>query len=152
MKAVKNENHLYEIEINGRKYEFSKWGAEESYDVLLDLAKICGKPLGIALGAFVGGEDKQIDPNAIGMIMESLTQGIGDKATTKAITKKLVCGLGVSCDAAKINFDQHYKDKLDEMFLVMWAALEVQYGNFFDAVSGIVRSQGAGVLRNRLPT
>ena len=149
----KNESGLYEVEIDGLKYEFEKWGAEDSYDVLLDIAKICGKPLGLAVGALFGkgGLDTDFNPDMIGTVMEALVQGIGDKAITKAITKKLTAEK-CFCDGQKINFNSHYQDRLDHMFKVLLAALEVQYGNFFAALLGLLGSKPSFKgLVNRVP-
>lgn len=135
----KTDAGLYAETIDSLEYEFEKWGAEESLDTLLDIAKITGKPLGLAVGAFfkegVEGEKKEINPDAIGDIMEALVERL-DKKTCMYLIKKLAADK-VFCAGVKIkSFDLHYKDRLDHMFRVVKTALEVQYGSFFGALLG----------------
>lgn len=154
MSAKKNDVGLWEIEIDGKKYEFEKWGADDSLDILLDIAKIVGKPLGAAFGAFVGEDgkvslDRNLDPNLVSLIFEALTERF-DKGTVKPIIKKL-CSDKVHCDGKQIrSFNEHYADDLLHMFRVTQAALEVQYGNFFGALFGIVGSRKTKPVTNQV--
>lgn len=141
MKPVKNESGLYEVIIDERKYEFEKWGAEDSTDTILDIAAIAGKPIGLGIATIFKkddvegkkGLDKAFDPDVVGMILESLSERVGtNKSIIKALIKKLSSDK-VLCDGAKIQFNTHYQDCLDHLFRVVRAALEVQYGNFFAA-------------------
>lgn len=140
---IKNEAGLYEIDIDDKKYEFQKWGAEEALDALLEIAAITGKPLGMGAAAMFGkdenggaGLDKQIDTNIIGTIMEALSTQIGaNKLIIKALVKKL-SSEKVLCDGGPVNFNTHYQDKLAHLFKVVQAGLEVQFGNFFGALLG----------------
>jgi hypothetical protein len=162
MQATRNQQSgLYEAEIDGVKYEFSKWGADDANDVLLDLASILGKPLGMGAAAFFGkdrdGEkklDKTMDPNVIGAIMEALSGQIGaNKVTVKALIKKLAAE-GVFCNGKPITFNTHYADRLGHQFRVVKTALEVQFGNFFGELTGLVGIQvpeGMAGIMNRGP-
>lgn len=154
MKAVRNEaSGFYEVEIDGQRYEFEKWGAEASYDTLLDMAKVIGKPLGLAVAAFGGGGlDEELPKDAVAAVFDAICQGLGDKTLTKALTKKVVAEK-VYCDGKKVVFDEHYKDRLDHMFRVLWAGLEVQYGNFFAAILALVAASQPRLkaLMNRVP-
>lgn len=159
MGAEKNETGLYEAEIDGQKYEFEKWGAEEALSNLLKLSKILGKPLGIAFGAVGKPEegmpgqkllDKELDPNIIAMAIEALTNNL-DEASAISLIKKL-SSQNVFCNGAKIIFNVHYQDKLDHLFKVVYAALEVQYGNFFSAVLGLVGTKQRGVMKRASQT
>ena len=161
MSAVKNEVGMWEIDIDGSRYEFEKWGAEDSMDALLDLAALVGKPLGMGVSAIFGKDegggkdkglfDKEFDPNIIAVIMDALTDRIStNKATCKMLIKKFASDK-VMCDGKRITFNTHYQDRLDHLFRVVKAALEVQYGNFFAAflgASGIKIPQG---IANRNP-
>jgi hypothetical protein len=141
MASQKNAAGLYQVEVDGRQYEFEKWGAEESLSTLLKLSKIAGKPLAQAIAA-IGGDAISIDTKlhldagllstAISALMESMDEG-----TTVSLIKKL-SSEKVLCDGAKISFNSHYQDRLDHLFKVVAAALEVQYGNFFGALLGLV--------------
>ena len=141
MDITKTESGLFSVEIDGQTYEFQKWGAEESLDVLLDLAKILGKPLGSAMAAFAGGEslpiiDRDFKPEIVALIFEGLTSSL-DKVLVKAIVKK-VASDKVFCEGKPVKFDAHYQDRLPHLFKVVQAGLEVQYGNFYAAVLDIM--------------
>lgn len=154
--AEKNESGLYEVEIDDKKYEFEKWGAEESLSNLIKLSKIIGKPLGLAIGAFKQEEKeetslfdtdmKDINIDMLGLALQALTENL-DESACIALIKKL-SSQHVLCDGAKINFNTHYADRLDHLFRVVGAALEVQYGNFFAAVLGLARTRkGKGITQ-----
>lgn len=130
----KNQAGWFEKEIDGQKYEFSKWGAEESLDVLIDISKLVGKPLGMLMA---GGNplEREMTPEIMGAIMDAFMSS-ADKTTVKGLIKKLASGESILCNGAKLNFNQHYEDRLDHLFSVCAAALEVQYGSFFDGIIG----------------
>jgi hypothetical protein len=140
----KNESGLYEIEIDKKRYEFEKWGAEMSLATLIKISKIAGKPLGLFLGSMMSGEsdnvlDKKISPDLLSDACEALVSNM-DETTTIALIKKL-SSEKILCDGRKINFDMHYQDQLGHLFKVVKTALEVQYGNFFEELLGIVKIQ-----------
>jgi hypothetical protein len=139
----KNIEGLYETEIDGRAYEFEMWGAEESMDALLDIAAILGKPLSkfgakavskgvaAALGEEVGND-------SLSAILENLVDQVtGNRAMVMRLVKKLTTHK-VFCERKKIAFDIHYRNELPHAWRVAAVALEVQYGNFFDAASGLI--------------
>jgi hypothetical protein len=138
---------LVEKQVDGSTYEFEKWGAEESLATLAKILKIVGKPLSQLVGSF-GSEDgkklldQEIDSNLLGSAIGSLMESM-DEGSTLALIKKL-SSEKVLCDGAKISFNLHYQDRLDHLFRVVKAALEVQYGNFLAALFanlGVRRTQ-----------
>lgn len=143
MTPTKNDAGLFEVKIEDQVYEFEKWGADESTDVLLDLVAIAGKPLSASVVALFKQDesgkvalDKEADKETFAIIIESLSSGIGaNKALIKSLMKKLASER-VLCSGQKILFNTHYQDRLDLLFKVIRAALEVQYGNFFAALLG----------------
>jgi hypothetical protein len=139
---MKNANGLFEVKIDGEAYEFEKWGAEESLDTLIDLSSMVGKPLGMAVAAIFGkdGLSKEIDPDLMGKVFESLLHNC-TKEKTKPIIKKL-CSEKVFCGGKKIIFDHHYQDRLMHCFKVVKANLEVQYGNFFEELLALTKLRG----------
>lgn len=144
MAVEKNkESGLYDVEVDGLTYSFEKWGADASLDVLLELVKIIGRPLGAAVASLAGKQkdlgsevrsmiDKDFDPDLIGTVFEALTERM-DKGIVKSLIKKF-SSESVLCDGKKIVFNSHYQDRLPHLFKVVQAALEVQYGNFSDAL------------------
>jgi len=147
MEFTKTEMGLYAAEIGGRQYEFSKWGAGEAMDTLLDLASIVGKPLGaMAQGmdpAAAAEKRVEVTIDAIGTIVEQLASQVGaNKKTCLALIRKLATQ-GVLCEGKPVtSFDLHYKDQLAHLFDVLGANLEVQYGNFFGGLAGAFRIVG----------
>lgn len=153
MDICKTEEGLYEVEIKGDKYAFEKWNADESLDVLLDIVPLVGKPLGAATAALTGGDvsllDKEVNPQAIAAIIEGLTSNF-NKATVKRLIIKL-CSEKAFCNDKKISFKDHYEGKVTLIFIVAKANLEVQYGNFFDAIQDVLPAARMAGIRNAQP-
>ncbi len=148
MSATLNEDGLYEQDIDGTKYEFQKWGAEDSLRTLLRIGKIAGKPFGILLSAVLDGKDPsslfddklspELNGDLLGQAFEALSQSMEESVCFELIKK--LCTEKVMAGGVPVkNFDQHYRDKLMHSFNVARAALEVQYGSFFGAILGGVR-------------
>lgn len=134
----KNEAGLIEVEVDGKLYEFEKWGADDSLDVLIDLAQIVGGPVGQAIGSVFSkeGVNQEIDAGMLGFVVEGLLKNM-KKDIVKPLIKKL-SSEKVLCDGRPVKFNVHYADDLMHLFRVVKAALEVQYGNFFVAFQGAV--------------
>lgn len=149
MKHEKNDEGMYEAKIGDEVYAFEKWDAEESLDVLLEIARIIGKPLGAMVGTMMTGQklDQEMDPNMLATIFEGLTQSFDKKVVKEIIIR--VTSRRVLCDGAKIEFKIHYQEKLDVMFQVLKAGLEVQYGNFFAALLGVVGAKSPRGIKNK---
>jgi hypothetical protein len=151
MASEKNEKGLYEVRIDDCVYEFEKWGAEDSLETLLRIAKIAAKPIGLAIAGFIGpvaGEegvkasevfDREIRPDMIAAAFSALTDSFNEKEAMAIIKKFAIQGILV--DGKKpVSFNLHYKDRLDHCFKVVAAGLEVQYGNFSSALIGLIDS------------
>lgn len=154
MAIEKNEEGRYAVDIDGASYSFEKYGAEESLETLLKIAKIAGKPLGLAISAFLGDKDekeksileREMDPDLLATAFEALTTALDEKVVM-ALVKKFSSDR-VLCNGAKIVFNTHYEDRLDLLFKVVKAALEVQYGNFFSALSGLIPVKRSKSVQN----
>lgn len=152
----KTEFNLYAVDIDGSTYEFEKWDADTGLDVLLDLTKITGKSLGLAVGGLFGdkkegeedGPKKGLSSDLMGQVMEALVERL-DKKVCMALIKKFASEK-VVCEGAKINFNSHYKDKYNLLFKVVRAGLEVQYGNFLGAVLANVGVTPPKAVTNRV--
>ena len=139
---IKNESGLIEVEVDDKTYEFEKWGAEMSLTTLLKIAKIIGKPLGQLLGSVMGGGkglDAELNPDMLADAVEALVSSMDEKVTLELIKK--LSSDKVLCSGKKVNFDTHYEGKLTHLFKVVKVALEVQYGDFFGEILGIVQVQ-----------
>jgi len=120
-------------------YEFSQFGAERALKLLVRLSKIVGKPLALAVSSAEGEGSllkKQVNPNTLALAVEALMERL-DESEAVEIIKGLTSGDSCMCQGRRIEFNTHYEGRLPHMFKVLAAALEVQYGNFFDALGGL---------------
>lgn len=127
---------LIKKDVDGFEYEFSQFGAKRSLRTLIRLSKVLGKPLSLLLGSMNGSGkllDKSLDMDMIGLALNALTENM-DSAEVISLIEELTSGDACLCDGKKIIFDSHYEGRLDHLFKVLYAALEVQYGNFFGAM------------------
>ena len=137
MAAEKNAEGRYETEIDNKTYSFEKWGADDSLTTMLKIAGMIGKPIGLFMASFSndpdkGLLDKDIKSDMLALAFEALAANL-DEHKALSLMKKLA-GDRVMCDGVKITFNAHYEDRLDVMFKVAYANLEVQYGSFFGAL------------------
>lgn len=139
-----DETGMYPVEIDGQKYHFEKWGADDALDVILELVPLVGGPIGAAIKAVFAGDkeeaksilDKKLDADAVATVFTALSSNFNKK-----MVKDLVINLTskkVLCDGRPVVFRTHYQDRLAHMFKVSKAALEVQYGPFFDDIRGLL--------------
>lgn len=139
---------LVEKDVDGKKYQFSQFNTTQGLKHLGTLTQIVGEPLAIALGvAFQGRKPKdlkslltlEIPGDAVQRVVSALLQNLVGEGTDKALNliKELTSGDYVLCDSGKVVFDAHYAgpEGLAHLAKVVRAALAVQYGNFWDAVS-----------------
>lgn len=123
--------------IDGNEYEFEQMAPKLALKTLVKLSKIVGKPIAMVMGSDGITKDKSkgilsknLSPElfsaAVGSMIEKL-----DEADTIELCVLLTADT-VLCDGKKIDFNSHYASRLGLMFKVLAAALEVQFGNFFD--------------------
>lgn len=142
---------LISRDVDGSTYQFEQFNTTLSLNVLIRLSKIVGKPLALALGAVFGDEqgkgkdeaarsllEQDLKPALLAEAMDALMLRLDEKETIELI-KTLAAGK-VLADGRPVVFDVHYEGRLDHLFRVVQAALEVQYGNFFGALIARVGS------------
>jgi hypothetical protein len=121
--------------IDGDEYEFEQFGAKQSLRVLMRLSKLVGKPLMLSMGAIKQEEGKKkFDANALGEAAKVLFDGMDENGTIELI--EMLTAEKVLCNGKKIKFDEHYEKKLSHLFNVLATALDVQYGNFIEELTG----------------
>lgn len=128
--------------IDGAVYEFSKFGAKQSLQIFFKLANIVGEPMAVAFGAVDGTAttkllDRDLNVASMGKAIQALTARL-DSPDTLILIEKLTSTPALLCDGKPVLFDKHYEGRLDHLMKVLQAALEVQYGNFFDALSSFL--------------
>lgn len=128
---------LISKEIDGELYSFSQFGAKESVRVLLKIGKIVGEPMALFFGSMSGSGnllDRKMDGSLLGQAAKALFQKAEEKEVLELL--ELLTAKSCQCSGKMIDFNLHYEGRLPHMFRVLQAAIEVQYGNFFDALSG----------------
>lgn len=135
--------------VDGESYEFSQMGAKEALRMLTRLAKIVGKPVALTISSLKkpeGGDflDTEINMDFVGSAVEALVQNLEQNEVLDII--ETLCAKNALCNGAKIIFNSHYESRLGHLFKVLWAALEVQYGNFFDVLREV-----PGISRRKPP-
>lgn len=126
---------LAKREVDGLTYEFEQFGAKRATKLLVRLSKIIGKPLTLGIAAAQGKSlaEVQLTSDVLAPVVDALFANL-DSDEVQSILEAFTADEKVLCDGKKVFFDKHYEGRLDHMLRVFWAALEVQYGNFFGAV------------------
>jgi len=118
-------------------YTFTQFGTTQSWKVLVKLGKILGPAVGDFLSKWEKGS-KILDQDVAkiaGPLIAQLMDRI-DPDTSADLIKEILNSVmvgGKRIDDAL--FEVHFRQKIPLMFKVLAAALEVQYGNFYDALS-----------------
>lgn len=136
---------LVKKEIDSKTYEFEQFGAKKSLQILVRLSKLIGKPISLLISSFEPGKkmmDSELKPEMLSLAIEALTSNLDSTEVISLL--ETLCATNTLCDGAKINFDSHYEGQLPHLFKVVGAALEVQYGNFFDVLGAF---RGSAVPR-----
>jgi len=145
---------LVDKEIDGHTYSFEVLGAKESVKLMRKLIRLVGQPFAMLFTSAEGEGDllkKKIKPDVLGLAVKALTENI-DSDEVDAIIENLAATKCL-CDGKKINFDQHYKQKLGHLINVVKAALEVQYGNFLaEVLSQLPSTPSSTNLQDQSPT
>jgi NAD/NADP transhydrogenase beta subunit len=140
--------------IDGHEYQFSQFGAKQSLKLLVRLSKILGEPLSKGLAALKPEAklslgtvlDSKVSGDAIGGMVAALTNNL-DADEVLEIVETLVGEAACLCDEKKVVFNTHFAGRLGHLMKVLYAALEVQYGNFFEELTASV-----GPIRNNTTT
>lgn len=146
-KPTKADSGLWSVDVDGKNYEFEKWGAEEAIETLVDIGGIIGGPIGTSIAAAFSGKGNALQedvPDAVaGNVIGELAKNMrADKAGVMAVLKKLCAGR-VFCGGKRVVFDTSYDaTDLPHIFRVCKAAIEVQYGSF---------SAAGAALKDMLP-
>lgn len=149
MEIVKTTAGTPSCTIDNRVFEFSKWGAEEQTDTLLELMGVLGDAAGGLADIYRTTRDPDADiaQDVMSRLIGKLTGGLTkDRAATKRLLIKLASGERVVCDGVQVkNYNQFYEDQLFLAFQVAAANMKVQFGNFFSAAGSYLAPPAAAV-------
>lgn len=144
MKPREGAGGAYEADIDGSTYSFTKWGALQSLDVLAEVSDLVGGPLAGVFANLKQGIKTEITADLAQTVLGGLTSKLrSNKQAVIGVLTALCSGPGVFCDGKQVaSFDRHYEGRLDHLFKVAYAGLEVQYGSFFDAARTFLEAAG----------
>lgn len=130
--------------IDGVKYTFYQFNPRLGMKVLVKLAKIFGEPLGMIGESVISKGFKnvlasEVKELPVSKMVNSLVTRLDDSEVTELIDN--LCD-NIICDGKNLKeiFDVHFQGEYLRLFKVVKAALEVQYGNFFAAILGLLES------------
>ena len=127
-------------EIDGFDYTFYQLGALKSHSLLLKIGKIVGPAFG-AMANSQGEDEKGLSSLLDSKIdLQKVIEELMERADEKVI-ESIITTLGSQIhytdnddDGGVLNnntiIDQHFKGRLQSMYKVLYAALEVQYSDF----------------------
>lgn len=147
MNFSKTDAGIPSCTIDGHTFEFSRWGAEEQTDTLLELMGVLGDAAGGLADLYKNTRDPDADiaQDVMGRLIGKLTGGLTrDRAVTKRLLMKLASGDRVVCDGVPIrSYNKFYEDQLFLAFKVAAANMRVQFGNFFSAAGSYLAPPAA---------
>lgn len=128
--------------IDGEQYTFCQLPPKKSLKLLTRILKIIGAPIGAAIGTWDGAGpaedvenilDREIDLGAVvRQLCDRLDENDVEYIVDMLLSQVLHAGKG---EVSKV-FDEHFGGRLTHLFKVIFAALEVEYADFFDGKFG----------------
>lgn len=127
--------------IDGNEYIFYQMPINNGLEVLFELLKIIAEPVGV-----IGGSSEKLDvtnllnieikSDSLGTALKALASNMDSKNTIELINKlfKYVKHQG---QALSEILDPHFTGRYLSLFKVLFAVLEVQFGNFFGDIPAI---------------
>lgn len=139
--------------IDGEQYTFYQMNPRKSLKLMTRILKLIGAPVGTAFGGHEKTKSVFDQDINIGVIVEKLCDRLDENEVEYIIDQLLsqvtVAGKG---EISKV-FDEHFAGRLPHLFKVVFACLEVEYGDFLAGLSGLTKSLGgrAGMTQG-IPT
>lgn len=144
---------MAEKTIDGVNYTISQISATRSVKLLARLGRVLGPALGQIAGLVEGIDpeksvaDQEIDLNAAGDVVRALFATLDD-AEIDGLLRELFSNVVAFGDAKDLGFvgafdgnlrniDAHFSGRVDSLFRVAFASLEVNYGSFFGALAAL---------------
>ncbi len=128
-----------ERRIGEHTYSITQFSGTKGLKMFTRLVKLIGEP---AAMMFDKGES-EMSGEVLAPMIKALASNI-DESIVENLVKDLL--EGVRCDGKEIQFDIHFAGNFGELFSVIRAVLEVQYGNF---LSGLAAAAAPGAVTHR---
>jgi hypothetical protein len=124
--------------VDGHTYEIQQFATTRSLRCLRKLVAIFGESMawgGNAIEALKADEDAKASE-----LMVKAVKALIDRMDEDVVLGVIIelTGEAITCDHQRVVFDSHYAGRLDHLFKVLYAALEVQYGNFLNVATSAV--------------
>lgn len=139
--------------IDGELYEFYQLSPRIAVKILTRLLKVVGSPVGEALGRSTGSEsllDLELKGDVMGNIVKALTERLDEDMVLNTIEELLQ---PVMCKGIKVGpqFETHFAGRISHLMKVVWAALEVNYSDFFGEGFGLEGLRARVVASKSIP-
>lgn len=138
--------------IDGKVYEITQLSPKAAQRVLVKISKFIGPALGDEIGDAATGKSEILDSevsSAFGKILPKLFNSLNE-ADTEAVVEAMLGCAGKTYDSVE------FQGNLMHMYRVVYAALEVNYSDFFEGVSGVLKridQPAPGTIQeNAMPT
>ncbi len=149
-----------EREIDGTLYIFSYLPVEKALTLSVTLAKALLAPAGSFIeGLLKGGSILDADTSQLnlGVSCEKLAANLDPKewlAIQKELLTTVRLGSGPAAEANKgfdIDINSHFRGRIKHLYKVLFAALEVNYQDFFDDLAALA-AKGKAAISTRVQT
>lgn len=131
-----------EREIDGEIWTVQQFPATVGLKMLSRLARLCGGPLGQAVGAFTKGLDSELDVGLLGKAIGSLAERL-DENEIEVLVKRLLQDTRVNGKEVLPQFDTLFQARYLTLLQVLGMVLEVNFKLPLPELLGSVREQAA---------
>jgi hypothetical protein len=116
----------HEREIDGNIWTVQQFPATEGLKVLSRVAKLCGGPLGQAVGALTSGLDSELNMALLGKAVSALAERL-DEDDVVTLCKRMLRDTRVDGKEVLPQFDLLFQARYLTLFRVLGFVLEVNY-------------------------
>lgn len=132
--------NIVEKQVDSHTYAFTKFETSKGLDILERLIQLVGEPIAMMGGMSAEEGVDQNDSSILAKAMGALQSGMSKQKTAPLLKDILV---GATCDGKPIGFEIHFAQRYGHLFKVIWAALEVQFGDFLDVLKDAAAARQA---------
>lgn len=129
-------------QVNGKDLKIYYLGPSEQIRFIKFMMKTVGSPMGALKDSDASIMDSKVDAKLIGLFMEKLVDSFDEEAIITWSKKLLTM---VEVDGKKMNMEIDFQGELLFMFKVLKEVLEVNFGDFLSAGTGLL-----GLIKSKM--
>lgn len=137
--VTQNPDLTYSADVDGHTYRFTVYDADKGFRVLCEVSHLLGAGLHQAdMAKFTNEEGAKM--NMLLAAARAICGGVGSDANRSLRLVKRLCCDGVEVDGQRLTeqlFVIHFARRMPSLIKVVAAAIEVQFGNFFDLLKSL---------------